>query len=131
MTILVHKIHNFTESLQSALADKNYFSALTLSLTLPDICSKLENPQIDNTGTRYVLWFNQFLSNKYQSEVGPNHELHTFLSGGDFYALRCAFLHQGGLDITTQRAQEVLNNFVFIEPQIYGSIHMNHINDTL
>lgn len=130
MTILEQKIHNFTGSLQQSLANQNYFAALTLALTLPDICSKLENPQL-NTGPRYIDWFNEFLSRKYKRQVGPQGQVHTFLSGGDFYALRCAVLHQGELDITSQRARQVLNDFIFVRPRVSSSVHLNQLNDTL
>jgi len=130
MTILEEKIHNFTNALQNALAQQNFFAALSLALTIPDICSKLEKPEL-YTKERYINWFNEFLLTKYQSEIGHDHILHTFLSGRDFYSLRCAFLHQGELDITGQKAREVLNDFVFIEPQVFGQVHMNQHNDTL
>ena len=38
-------MQRFTSAIEQALADKNWYGALTLALTLPDICGKMENPQ--------------------------------------------------------------------------------------
>ncbi|NYF23634.1 hypothetical protein [Sporosarcina sp. JAI121] len=130
MTVLEDKIHNFTNSIQESLAQQNYFAALALALMAPDICSKLEYPE-KHTKERYKNWFNELLADKYQSEIGPQKEVHNFLTGSDFYALRCSFLHQGEVGITEQKARERLHNFIFVKPKPGGMVHMNQINDTL
>jgi hypothetical protein len=131
MSILEMKIKNFTDSYQRLIATQDYYAALVLGLTLPDICTKLEKPNEKNTGVRYKEWFDRYLAKKYQLHIGRERELHVFLNGSDFYALRCAYLHQGETNIEEQRAREVLNNFVFLKPQLMGQIHLNQINDTL
>jgi hypothetical protein len=56
----------------------------------------------------------------------------TFLSGGDAYALRCAYLHEGGAGIGAQRARQTLDKFHFIVPPCDGNVvHCNQDNDTL
>lgn len=42
---------------------------------------------------------------------------HVRLSGADCYALRCAYLHQGDMDIEGQPAQEYIDKFVFEIPK--------------
>lgn len=44
-----------------------------------------------------------------------------FLSGSDCYALRCAALHMGSADVTTQKRREVIEHFVFMT----SGPHMN------
>jgi hypothetical protein len=67
------------------------------------------------------------MADKYKSRVGLNNELHVFLSGNDFYALRCAMLHEGGSDITTQQCQETLERFHFS----VVAAHCNQFNNVL
>ena len=68
---------------------------------------------------------------KYTSEIGPQRKKHTFLSGSDCYALRCALLHEGVGDITAQKAQDVLTRFHFVFPRQGLIIHCNQSNDAL
>lgn len=56
---------------------------------------------------------------------------HVFLSGDDAYALRCAYLHEGGSDITYQKARKALHDFLFVEPPGQGSVHCNQSNSSL
>ncbi len=131
MTILELKIKNLTEALQNAATHQNYYASLTMALTLPDICSKLQYPEEKNTGTRYSKWFDKYMLRRYQKRIGYEKTLHTFLSGMDCYALRCSFLHQFETDITQQRARQVLENFIFVQPQVLGEVHMNQTNNQL
>lgn len=93
---------NILISIENSLQNNNWYSALVLSLIIPDICGKLEGEQISSR--RYPAWFNKYLGKKYQN----------FLSGDDCYALRCSYLHEGSDNITNQRAKDVLDRFVFI-----------------
>lgn len=88
-------------SVYSALESENWYAALFVSLTLPDICSALEHDK--TSGERYANWFVKNLS-QYKS----------FLSGNDCYALRCALLHAGKDDISDQKKQEILEHYVFL-----------------
>jgi hypothetical protein len=93
---------NIINSIKNSLENKNWHSALILSLIVPDICGKLEGS--GNSSKRYLAWFNKYLGKKYQN----------FLSGDDCYALRCSYLHAGSGSIEKQRAKDVLDHFVFI-----------------
>jgi hypothetical protein len=55
---------HLVESVIQAVTDGNWYAALTVALTLPDICGKLESPQ-DSSTRRYVRWFNENLAPKY------------------------------------------------------------------
>lgn len=49
-----------------------------------------------------------------------------------FMHLRCALLHEGQSDISSQRAHDVLENFKFVQPTTENiHIHRNKINRTL
>ncbi|XHE14071.1 hypothetical protein PCC82_04800 [Agrobacterium deltaense] len=120
----------FISAARAAVEDKNWYGALALSLTLPDICGRLEDPR-KSTKSRYVGWWEKYCQHEYTSYLGPNKEKHVFLSGDDAYALRCAYLHEGGADITEQKARKVLQDFILLEPIEGCSIHLNQINSVL
>ncbi len=90
-------------SIKQSLDDENYYSALVLSLIIPDICGKFENSN-QRLSKRYSEWFNKYLGKKYSN----------FLSGNGCYALRCSFLHEGTGDTETQDKKEILDHVAFI-----------------
>lgn len=100
------------ESLKTASAEKNWHAALFIALSIPDICGKFEYPD-DNVGKRYKRWFENYLAKFYIHKIGAKKERIVFLNSSDCYALRCALLHEGSDDITTQRAKDVLDSFIF------------------
>jgi hypothetical protein len=118
-------------AVRQAVADNNPYAALTLALTLPDVCGSLQAPD-DGSRKRYVAWWDQYLLPTYTLRIGPAQTTHVFLNGDDCYALRCAVLHQGSDDITEQRARQVISRFRFVEPGINDTIyHRNTIDDVL
>jgi len=129
----IHKenaLKAFLEAANQAINQRNWYAALVLSLTLPDICGWLENPGQPST-KRYVDWCRRYLQPKYTSHIGAEREEHIFLTAEDTYALRCALLHEGVDDITRQRVQSVLMHFRFVEPPDSGRIHCNSWNDVI
>lgn len=123
-------MQSFVDATRAAVAAKNWYAALALALTMPDICGRLEAP---GTGSqaRYVAWYDRYLLRRYQHPVGPSRTLHTFLCAADCYALRCAYLHQGEFGIEDQRAQQALTNFRFTPPRPGMVIHTNQMNNAL
>lgn len=110
---------NIITAIDKSLKTRNWYSALVLSLTLPDICGKLEEPT-KNSSIRYTEWFEKYLGNKYRG----------FLSGNDCYALRCSFLHEGSGDIEQQKRREILDKFIFIENGPHLNLFKNcHLED--
>ena len=107
-------MQNLLLSITKALENENWYAALFLALTLPDICGKIQYPKVKSSETRYVQWFNKYLSNKYTHEIGADRKKHVFLSGEDCYALRCSLLHEGVDVISHQRCRKVLDSFVFL-----------------
>lgn len=71
------------------------------------------------------------MANGYVRPVGPAKTPVTFLTGSDFYALRCAFLHEGREDITEQRARQVLEKFQFVVAPKGWVVHCNRRSSML
>jgi hypothetical protein len=126
-------MERFTNSLRKSVEHGDWYVALTMALTLPDICGRIQCPGAKSQ-PRYVEWFNHWLAYQFKRKIGPDRFEHTFMSGDDLYALRCSYLHQGDVDITTQRAQQqrnALDRFVFVVPPEGCVIHLNQSDRTL
>jgi hypothetical protein len=129
-----------------SLESKNWHAALATTLTIPDICSYI-NDGLHTNGKKYAQWFNDHVGIHYKTnyteaqlqmvlkystqEDYENLKKGTKLSGNDCYALRCAYLHQGLGDITTQRAREILAGIKFAEPHNQMVMHGSIINNQL
>ena len=108
-------INVYVDSICQAIDQQNWYAALAFALTLPDICGSVEQPDELSSKKRFVDWYNKYVTPKFQ-DVFSDGVGSLLLSGADCYALRCSFLHNGSGDITSQRAQEILETFYFIEP---------------
>lgn len=126
----MNNMQNFINALQKNIAEKNWYSVLFTCLTLPDICGKIDEPDAGSKA-RSVNWFNKYIQPIYTTRFNGDSEDHIFLHGEDFYALRCAYLHEGSDDITTQRARKILNNFKFVVAPQGWVIHRNQVGQTL
>lgn len=121
----------FIKSVKLSLATGNWFSALFVSLSLPDICGKIESLPDTGSKARYQAWFTKYMARHYTSEIGPGHDLHVFLSPTDCYALRCALLHEGEDEIGNQPCRKVLDRFHFTINSAQNYIHCNQVNNVL
>lgn len=73
--------------------------ALTLAMTLPDICGKVKYPHENDVGKRYALWFNENVL-KYQiGEVGRSSNQFDCFNGYMCYMLRCRMVHGDAVPI--------------------------------
>jgi hypothetical protein len=125
-------MENYLNSLQQLINQCNWPACLVLSLTLPDICANHATNYQGGSQARYSQWFKEYTLHNYRHEIGADHEVHIFLSGDDFYALRCSLLHEGGTSISHQRARDVLDDFEFVTPPLSGgSRHNNQSNNKL
>jgi hypothetical protein len=120
----------FINATREAICCNNWYAALALALTMPDICGRLEDPASSSTH-RSKRWFNTYLLDRYQMNYAGEDAPRTFLNAEDFYALRCAYLHQGEFDVLDQRVRTTLTNFRFSAPLPGMLIHCNLINHTL
>ena len=121
---------NFIKALERSIETENWYSALFISLTIPDICGKIDEPNESSSKKRTINWFDKYLLKTYT--INSRGQDVVFLNGSDFYSLRCSYLHEGRDDISEQRAREVLNKFRFVQPIRNGVvIHKNLVRDTL
>ncbi|MFH8610972.1 hypothetical protein ACH4D5_26200 [Streptomyces sp. NPDC018029] len=125
-------MEEFFDALGRAVSERNWYAALTLSLTLPDICAQAEQPGTQTSGRHYKAWVEKHLVPAYTRNVGYPPVSMVFLSADDCYALRCALLHGGSADIESQKARKILKDFIFLTPGKRGiSWHRNRKDDSL
>jgi hypothetical protein len=117
-------------SVNQAILQQNWLGALALALTLPDICGKVAHPGMSGSQARYEAWFGQWLARPFGCTGRPDPD-DPSLCGADMYALRCAFLHEGRDDITSQRARDLLTRFIFVAPAPGRIVHMNRLGTAL
>lgn len=56
-------------SIKKAIESENYYGALFMALTIPDICASIDNPKEKAKGTRYKKWFQDNLKHKYYPDT--------------------------------------------------------------
>ena len=117
-------------AVRSAIETQNWYSALLVSLSLPDICGRIEEPSKGGR-ERYEHFFNRYLAQFYTGPPGHTGAPHTFLSGSDCYALRCSYIHEGRDDITTQKARQTLERFRFSAPDSGIVLHCIQMGNVL
>ena len=105
-----------------------YEAALALALTLPDICGQVEYPAIKKVGERYTKWIDNFMDSKVlYDQFFDEFDDFKHLESQDIYKLRCAFLHSGDQDISSDTIGAVEGKAYFgykygIENQPDGSV---------
>jgi len=116
-------MEQFTKAIKQCLDTNNWYGALYLSLTMPDICGNISYPN-SKTRERYELWFNKYLSKfyKYFNRVSQTEVV--FLTASDCYALRCSALHEG---VDNIKVKDVIARFSFSTL----SSHCNLFNNVL
>lgn len=95
------------DEIRKCLSADLYLAALSLALTLPDICGKAEFPSAYSK-VRYLKWFDTYMED-YRKSESPYAEDMPFLSGEIVYQLRCNFLHIGNPNIDRDKI-DVLEN---------------------
>lgn len=87
-----------------ALDNDCYFAALSLALTLPDICGQAAEPAM-KCGARYKKWCREYVC-KDMKPSDPYGSDMPYLNEEIIYQLRCAFLHQGNPNVGTKGITE-------------------------
>lgn len=103
-------ISTYVNDIKCSLKNKCYFSALSLALTLPDICGMAEFPN-KQVGERYIEWYDKYIGDYMaygKDDLGGNNP---WLSGEVVYNLRNTFLHQGNPGIESDKVKEEVNRF--------------------
>lgn len=111
----------FTDAGRQAVANQNWYSALTLGLVIPEICASLEHPGPGKSQKRYEAWARTWLEPRFTHKIGNSQDV--FLSAEDFYQARCSVIHSGTAAIDEKR-RSGLDRFEFFTA---GS-HMNSVS---
>jgi len=109
-------IEDMIYSVQHSLTAENWVAAITVALTLPDICARIDGSYDGGSQARYAAWFEKYVATLPTTTGLPVCPYRDFMSGNDCYALRCAFLHEGDVEIDPvrhKRAHEYINVFPF------------------
>lgn len=93
--------------IEFCLEQEHYVAALSLALTLPDICGKAEFPHNETVTSRYIKWFNKFMI-PYKKTTSPYGEDMPYLSGETAYNLRNEILHAGNPNIKEKQIRDEL-----------------------
>ncbi|WP_285435616.1 hypothetical protein [Pseudomonas sp. fls2-241-R2A-110] len=120
-------MQRFTDAILKSLETGNWYGALFMSLTMPDICARLASENDKTNGRKYAGWFDSNVVGKYTRLVGTKREKIVFMDGDACYALRCAMLHQGEADLSKQSVKSVVTSMHFTTT----SDHCNRINGVL
>lgn len=113
-------MERFINAIRTSVKNENWLAAVFMALTMPDICSAVQNPFNRKVGIRYTEWYDRYFKGVYK--VG----LVTF-TAQDCYQFRCRCLHEG---IARKKDDEHFN----LTPPIKGlpiEIHLNDINGVI
>lgn len=104
-------IHNTIEEVKKCIDNELYLAALTLALTLPDVCSQAEYPGIDKTSVRYKKWITEKMD-KYDNPANqPGREWkaykeYPYFGAKNIYALRCALFHESNPNVSVKKVDK-------------------------
>lgn len=115
-------VNRIIEEIQKSLKQENYLAALTMALTLPDICGKAAEPSL-GTGARYKKWYkdNVVLHEKTSDSHGADMP---YLSEEVIYQLRNSMLHQGNPNVDAKSIREEqckIDEFILFVDEPYDS----------
>lgn len=101
---------------EKAIASEHYYAALSVTLSLPEICARME--QNDRTKGKskklYTDWFRDNVKEKYRNYN---------LTGDDCYYLRCGVAHNGRFSNRNLGYERI----VFTLPDGKGNVFHNNI----
>lgn len=98
----------YVNDIKCSLRNKCYFSALSLALTLPDICGRVEHPN-KNVGEHYIEWYDNYIGSYLEANQKELADGNPWLSGEIVYNLRNTFLHQGSPIVEGSKVKEQAN----------------------
>jgi len=115
-------MRDLIDQIDEAIGMHAYYLALYASLTIPDICGAMESEDGLATRTKYIAWFDKYVSQNYVACGQPT------LSGEVCYYYRCGVLHQG----RAQHPKMGFSRILFVEPGTTSNVfHNNILNDAL
>ncbi len=114
------------KEIRAALNEGLYYVALSLSLTLPDVCGKNEFQNKKSSRSAYIDWFNKYAKKHFTCNAtvlsGGEEVPYIWFTGEECYALRCAFLHAGNFEV-----EKVVLSKVRLHAHIKNGIYYSHM----
>ena len=97
------------DDMYRALDANCYLAALSIALTLPDICGKAAYPEM-KVGDRYKKWFDENIALYEKPPCDNKLEIEMpYLSGEVVYQLRNSYLHQGNPNVEKEKIKDPQN----------------------
>lgn len=99
-------LRHFVAAARSAVSEANWYAAIALALTLPDICGSIDRE--GRVGERYAKWWDERAAGGFwiKPDAGEEWDAHSLVTGNDAYYLRCAYLHEGKGDPGVKAAKD-------------------------
>lgn len=99
-------MQQYLDSIKHSLITNNYFGAITIALTLPDICAYVNSSNNKTSSKKYCKWFDKYLAKSYSEIFRDEYKNENIdvvnLIAQECYATRCSLLHQGTHHIKNQ-----------------------------
>lgn len=104
------KFEDLLNEIYGCLKDEHYFAALSLSLSIPDICGKVEYPNVNGTAKRYKDWYKTYIG-KNESPLNEyyNCEDYSWIDEDIAYSVRCNMFHEGFPKVNTTQVKREIN----------------------
>ncbi len=67
-------MNHFINALETSIQTENWYSVLFISLSLPDICGKIDEPNEKSSKKRMINWFNKYLKSVYTRKMALLHK---------------------------------------------------------
>ena len=113
-------IDAYIDDIKRSLENGCYYAALSLAVTLPDICGRAEYPKKE-VGERYIKWCDEYLCPSILGKVDG-------ISGEAVYNFRNTFLHQGEPSINSdafKNDENRIDKLILLVGEIKGPTEMS------
>lgn len=103
-------LYRIIDDINRSLDNDAYLAALTLALTIPDICGKAQYPD-KGIGFRYKAWYDEHVGAYERCPCDKCKESDMpYLSGKVIYSLRNSMLHEGSPNVDSK----IIDEFVLV-----------------
>lgn len=106
------------QQVEAALEFHLYYLAIVLTLTLPNVCSGLMEPDGRSTGHHYKAWYEANLASAFP-----------LMSADTCYSLRCGLTHQGQMELAQRDKSH--KRVIFSFPDGYDNVIEGRLDDAL
>lgn len=104
-------IHSTVNEIEKCIENELYLAAIMLALTLPDVCSQVEYPEIDNTSDRYKKWISDKMDKfdnpaNHKGKEWEAYKKYPYFGSKNIYALRCALFHESNPNVNVKNVDK-------------------------